>query len=46
MLQMESFIQALIPQEAMKCVAFYNHSGEDQISHAYLILLNQRYSKF
>ena len=30
----------------MKCVAFHNHSGEDQISHDYLILLGQRYNKY
>ena len=30
----------------MKCVAFCNCSGKDQISHYYLILLDQRYDKY
>ena len=30
----------------MKCVAFHNHSGEDQISSDYLKLLDQRYNKY
>ena len=32
--------------EAMKCVAFCNHSGEDEISCDYLIQLDQRYNKY
>ena len=30
----------------MKCVAFCNCSGEDQISHDNLMLLDQRYNKY
>ena len=30
----------------MKYQAFHNYSGEDQISHDYLILLDQRYNKY
>ena len=30
----------------MKYQAFHNHSGGDQISHDYLILLDQRYNKY
>ena len=29
-----------------KCAAFHNHSGEDQISHDYIILLDQGYNKY
>ena len=29
----------------MEHIAFHNCSGEDQISHHYLILLDQRYKK-
>ena len=30
----------------MKCVAFHNHPGEDQIICDYPILLDQRYNKY
>ena len=35
------FYLSIDPSEAMKSVAFHNCSGEDQISHDYLILLNE-----
>ena len=40
------FYLSIDPSEAMKCVTFHNHSGEDQISCDYLILLHQRYNKY
>ena len=46
MLQLESFYENIDPSEAIKCVAFCNHSGEDQIHCDYLILLDQRYNKY
>ena len=36
MLQMESFYFSIDLSEALKCVAFHNHSGEDEISNDYL----------
>ena len=40
------FYLSINPPEAMKHVAFCNCSGKDQISHDYLILLDQRYNKY
>ena len=34
------------PSEVVKHGVFHNHSGEDQISCVYLILLDQRYNKY
>ena len=39
------FYLGIDPSGATRCVAFCNHSGEDQISYDYLILLDQRYNK-
>ena len=38
--------QCTVPENTtlLQDVAFHNHSGEDQISHDYLILLDQRYN--
>ena len=42
----EVFYLNIDPSEAMKCVAFHNHSGEDQISHGYYVkLLGQKYQQ-
>ena len=40
------FYLSIDPSEAMKCVAFHNHLGEDQISQDYFIFLDQRYNKY
>ena len=45
MLQMESYLST-DTSEAMRSVAFHNHSGKDQISHDYIILWDQRYNKY
>ena len=40
------FYLSIDSSEAMKCVAFHNHSGEDLISCDYLIFLDKRYNKY
>ena len=40
------FYLSIDPSEVTKCLAFCKHSGEDQTSHDYIILLNHRYNKY